>query len=89
MFSQVSNQDAVTWVGALSGGVPVAGVMLVVCWILWKAWAAERTRNQELTERLLAERTELLPLLRDTSNVLMRASVLLERQVSSNQAGGR
>lgn len=88
MFAQVSNSDAVSWVGVLSGGIPVAGVGLVIGWILWKAWAAERLRNQELTERLLAERTELVPLMRDTTNALMRTTVLLERQ-ASNQAGGR
>ncbi len=90
LIAQISTgSDAVTWVGVLSGGIPVAAVGIVVSWVLWKAWAAERLRNTELTERLLAERTDLVPLLKDTSNVLMRATVLLERQVSSNQAGGR
>ena len=83
------SDQAVTWVGALSGGVPVAAVLLVICWILWKALEKERARNDELVERMIAREGVLVPLLKDTGDALMRTSILMDRQASSNQAGGR
>lgn len=97
MWSAEVPPDAVTWVGVLSGGLPVAAVLLVVVWYLYKREEASRVREQELLGRIdqlqeerLKERDTLLrdvlPVLRDSGEALVRATVLW---AGSNQAGGR
>jgi hypothetical protein len=81
------DQTAITWVGLLSGGLPVGAFAIVICWILWRALEKERKRNDDLVERMIAREGVLVPLLKDTGDALMRTSILMDRQASSNQAG--
>jgi hypothetical protein len=62
---------------------------LLISWLLWRAWERERARADALTERLIARDEVLVPLLKDHADTLERMSLLLDRQASSNQAGGR
>src|SRR5687768_5015126 len=106
-----SPTDAVTWVGLLSGGLPVAAVLLVAVWFLVKREetreASRSARELELLatiERLHEERfrerdalqeerlkerdtllREILPVMKENGEALVRASVIWDR--SANQAG--
>jgi hypothetical protein len=102
VFAQAPPSDAITWVGVLSGGVPVAALLLVICWFLYQRdksrEASREERERQLLDRIdslqeerLKERDTLLrdvlPVLRDSGEALVRATVLWAGQ--ANQAGGR
>lgn len=87
---QVSNDQAVTWVGLLSGGLPVAAVLIVGWMLLLRRYDAVVKERNELQEARLKEKDEFLrealPVIRECTNALLRATVLWDRQV--NQTGG-
>lgn len=90
MQAQVSTADTVTWVGVLSGGVPVAAVALLAVYFLVRRLDVAMKRIDELQEQRLVERDtllrEMLPVLKGSGEALVRATVLWDRQ--ANQAGG-
>ena len=88
-MGQVTNGDAVTWVGILSGGVPVAAAAIVVVAVLWRRLNVALAHIDAIQNERLTDVRELAPLVKSMGDVMIKATVALERQVSSNQAGGR
>lgn len=91
VFGQnVSPEQGITFVGLLSGGLPVAAVLLVGMYFLIKRYDRAMQRNEELQEERVKEKEaflrEALPVIRDCTNALVRATVLWDRQ--ANQDGG-
>ena len=87
LWGQVSTNEQVTWVGIVSGGLPVAAGAVIVVAVLWKRLNEALARIELLQKERIEEVRDLAPLVKEMGTVLVRATVTLERLVTSEQGG--
>jgi len=75
-------------IGALAGGGATATLAVVALRMVWASYQAALARGDQIQQERLADAKETAAVLATTARLLERATVTLERQVSSNQAGG-